>query len=69
MLGDHSALLQHLNTARRHADQAETEENPALYREAIDEMAKAVELLARNTPQLEGEIRKAAAEPELPAFR
>ncbi len=69
MLGDHSELLQHLNTARKHADQAETQNNPTLYREAIDELVVAVELLARNTPELEGEIRKAASEPELPAFK
>jgi len=69
MLGDHSEILQHLKSARIHADRAETQNNAALYREAIDEMVVAIELLARNTPELEGEIRKAAASEELPAFK
>ncbi|MCQ4272831.1 hypothetical protein [Pseudomonas kuykendallii] len=55
MLGDHSEIIQHLNTARKHADQAETQDNPALYREAIDEMAMAIELLLRNSAEKEGE--------------
>ncbi|WP_313512521.1 hypothetical protein [Pseudomonas sp.] len=55
MLGDHSEIIQHLNSARKHADQAETQEKPELYREAIDEMAIAIELLLRNSAEKEGD--------------
>jgi hypothetical protein len=34
MLGDYSSINDHLETARKHADQAETEAKPELYREA-----------------------------------
>ncbi|MBV2205858.1 MAG: hypothetical protein OZ926_11185 [Pseudomonas sp.] len=51
MLGDYSAINDHLDTARKHADQAETEGKPAIYREAIDELVAAIRLLMRNTPE------------------
>src|SRR5690606_8150783 len=41
MLGDYSSINDHLDTARKHADQAETEAKPALYREAVDELVAA----------------------------
>lgn len=54
MIGDQSEILQHLNTARKHADQAENDAKPELYREAIDELSVAIELLMRNTGEQEG---------------
>ena len=49
MLGDYSSINDHLYTARKHADQAETEAKPELYREAIDELVAAIRLLMRNS--------------------
>jgi hypothetical protein len=49
MLGDYSSINDHLDTARKHADQAETEAKPELYREAIDELVAAIRLLMRNS--------------------
>jgi len=54
MLGDYSSINDHLETARKHADQAETEGKPALYREAIDELVAAIQLLMRNSQEREG---------------
>ncbi|WP_444817113.1 hypothetical protein [Stutzerimonas frequens] len=48
MLGDYSSINDHLETARKHADQAETEAKPELYREAVDELVAAIRLLMRN---------------------
>ena len=48
MIGDYSSIHDHLHTARQHADQAETQNDPALYREAIDELVAAIQLLMRN---------------------
>ncbi|MBD3737717.1 MULTISPECIES: hypothetical protein [Stutzerimonas] len=53
MLGDYSSINDHLETARKHADQAETEGKPALYREAIDELVAAIQLLMRNSQERE----------------
>lgn len=53
MLGDYSSINDHLETARKHADQAETEGKPALYREAIDELVAAIQLLMRNSRERE----------------
>lgn len=53
MLGDYSSINEHLETARKHADQAETEGKPALYREAIDELVAAIQLLMRNSQERE----------------
>ncbi|MBZ5756143.1 hypothetical protein K9B43_11050 [Pseudomonas sp. S5(2021)] len=53
MLGDYSSINDHLETARKHADQAETEGKPALYREAIDELVAAIRLLMRNSQERE----------------
>ncbi len=47
MLGDYSSINDHLETARKHADQAETE----LYREAVDELVAAIRLLMRNSTE------------------
>lgn len=65
MIGDQAEVLQHLNSARKHADQAETEAKPELYREAIDELSAAVEILLRNTGERQGDSR---SEIDLPAF-
>lgn len=51
MLGDYSAIHEHLDTARKHANQAETEDKPALYREAIDELVAAIRILMRNAEE------------------
>lgn len=70
MLGDYSEILNHLNTARKHADQAETEGKPAIYREAIDEVIKAVELLMRNTQEMEGaEYKPGDDDTDIPALK
>jgi len=53
MIGDYSSINDHLDTARKHADQAETSAEPALYREAIDELVAAIRLLMRNNPEKE----------------
>lgn len=53
MLGDYTAIHEHLDTARKHADQAETQNAPALYREAIDELTAAIRLLMRNCDEKE----------------
>jgi len=54
MIGDYSSINDHLDTARKHADQAETSADPALYREAIDELVAAIRLLMRNSAEREG---------------
>ena len=36
MIGDYSSINDHLESARRLADSAETKADPAIYREAID---------------------------------
>lgn len=51
MLGDYSSINDHLETARKHADQAETEAKPELYREAVDELVAAIRLLMRNSTE------------------
>lgn len=51
MIGDYASINDHLETARKQADQAETAANPALYREAIDELVAAIRLLMRNSQQ------------------
>jgi len=54
MLGDYSSINEindHLDTARKHADQAETEAKPELYREAVDELVAAIRLLMRNSTE------------------
>jgi len=51
MIGDYSSINDHLDTARKHADQAETQADPAIYREAIDELVAAIRLLMRNTEE------------------
>jgi hypothetical protein len=56
MIGDQSEIHQHLSTARKHADQAETEAKPELYREAIDELCAAIQILMRNVPEQEGNV-------------
>ena len=48
MLGDYSSINDHLETARKHADQAETEAKPELYRDAVDELVAAIRLLMCN---------------------
>jgi len=53
MIGDYSSITDHLETARKHADQAETSADPALYREAIDELVAAIRLLMRNSEEQE----------------
>ncbi|MCF7202449.1 hypothetical protein [Pseudomonas oligotrophica] len=53
MLGDYSSINDHLDTARKHADQAETQDKPELYREAIDELVAAIQLLMRNNKESE----------------
>lgn len=54
MLGDYASINDHLETARKHADHAETSADPALYREAIDELVPAaIRLLMRNTQESE----------------
>lgn len=53
MLGDYASINDHLETARKHADHAETSADPALYREAIDELVAAIRLLMRNTQESE----------------
>ena len=51
MIGDYSSINEHLETARKHADHAETKADPALYREAIDELVAAIRLLMRNSQE------------------
>lgn len=51
MLGDYSSINNHLETARKHADQAETEGKHELYREAVDELVAAIRLLMRNSDE------------------
>lgn len=53
MLGDYSSILDHLDTAQKHADQAETDGKPELYRESVDELVAAIKLLMRNTQESE----------------
>ncbi|MBF6624497.1 MAG: hypothetical protein ITG05_13390 [Pseudomonas stutzeri] len=53
MLGDYASINDHLETARKHADHAETSADPALYREAIDELVAAIRLLMRNSQESE----------------
>ena len=53
MIGDYSSINDHLDTARRLADQAETSADPAVYRESIDELVAAIRLLMRNTQESE----------------
>lgn len=53
MLGDYSSINEHLETARKHADHAETSAEPAIYREAIDELVAAIRLLMRNSQEKE----------------
>lgn len=53
MIGDYSSINEHLETARKHADHAETKADPALYREAIDELVAAIRLLMRNSQENE----------------
>ncbi|MBA1274151.1 hypothetical protein [Stutzerimonas azotifigens] len=56
MIGDYSAIYEHLDTAQKHADQAETDNNPGLFREAIDEVVAAIKILMRNAQESEGEV-------------
>ena len=42
MIGDYSSINDHLETARKLADTAETKADPAIYREAIDELVAAI---------------------------
>ncbi|TLX53967.1 hypothetical protein DN824_13785 [Stutzerimonas nosocomialis] len=58
MIGDYSSIYEHLETAQKHADQAETDNNPGLFREAIDEVVAAIKLLMRNTQESEGEAMR-----------
>jgi len=51
MIGDYASINEHLETARKHADLAETSADPALYREAIDELVAAIRLLMRNSQE------------------
>ncbi|MCP9337769.1 MULTISPECIES: hypothetical protein [Stutzerimonas] len=51
MIGDYSSINDHLDTARRHADHAEKKADPAIYREAIDELVAAIRLLMRNSKE------------------
>ncbi|MBA1263350.1 hypothetical protein ACYCFC_05650 [Stutzerimonas sp. NM35] len=53
MIGDYASINDHLETARKHADHAETSADPALYREAIDELVAAIRLLMRNSEEQE----------------
>jgi len=53
MIGDYSSINDHLDTARKLADSAETKADPAIYREAIDELVAAIRLLMRNNPESE----------------
>lgn len=53
MIGDYSAINDHLESARRLADSAETKADPAIYREAIDELVAAIRLLMRNSQESE----------------
>ena len=53
MIGDYSSVNDHLDTARKLADSAETKADPASYREAIDELVAAIRLLMRNNPERE----------------
>ena len=53
MIGDYSSINDHLETARKLADTAETTENPAIYRESIDELVAAIRLLLRNSQESE----------------
>lgn len=53
MIGDYSSINDHLETARKLANSAETQENPAIYREAIDELVAAIRLLMRNSQESE----------------
>lgn len=53
MIGDYSAINDHLDTARQLADSAETKADPAVYREAIDELVAAIRLLMRNSQERE----------------
>lgn len=53
MIGDYTFINDHLDNARRLADQAETKADPAVYREAIDELVAAIRLLMRNAPERE----------------
>jgi hypothetical protein len=53
MIGDYSSINDHLESARRLADSAETKADPAIYREAIDELVAAIRLLMRNSQESE----------------
>lgn len=53
MIGDYSSINDHLDTARKLADTAEKKADPAIYREAIDEVVAAIRLLMRNTKESE----------------
>ncbi len=53
MIGDYSAINDHLESARQLADQAETKADPAIYRESIDELVAAIRLLMRNSSERE----------------
>jgi hypothetical protein len=53
MIGDYSSINDHLETARHLANTAETKADPAIYREAIDELVAAIRLLMRNSPESE----------------
>ncbi|TYP66202.1 hypothetical protein [Stutzerimonas stutzeri] len=53
MIGDYSSINDHLESARRLADNAETKADPAIYREAIDELVAAIRLLMRNSQESE----------------
>ena len=53
MIGDYSSINDHLESARRLADSTETKADPAIYREAIDELVAAIRLLMRNSQESE----------------
>ncbi|GAB6387491.1 hypothetical protein [Stutzerimonas marianensis] len=53
MIGDFSSINDHLVAAREMADQAETKADPAIYREAIDELVAAIRILMRNSSERE----------------
>jgi len=53
MIGDYSSINDHLESARQLADSAETRADPAIYREAIDELVAAIRLLMRNSQERE----------------
>ncbi|MGK9063888.1 hypothetical protein [Stutzerimonas chloritidismutans] len=53
MIGDYSSINDHLEAARLLADKAETKADPAVYREAIDELVAAIRILMRNTSESE----------------